>query len=135
MFYCGTTSPGENPHCQAKPHPCNQRYHLPLPPAVKSEPQSTLITCPISCSHPAPSPALPLPLLLLTPCPISWDKTGLGNRRFLVGRENLEDRSRNKWLEKSQRLLVLQSKFMGLKLFTWLGPVPCPLRVTMPLPA
>ena len=51
-----------------------------------------------------------------------------------MGREDLENHSKNKWLGKSQRLLVLRSKFTGLKLFTQLGPVPCPLWVTTPLP-
>lgn len=138
MFCCGTTSPGEIPRCQAKPHPCHQRYHLSPPPAVKGEPPSTPTPCP-SCSAPSSSPAQHLPHPLLTPCPIpcpiSRDKARLSNHRLRVGREDSENCSRNKWPDKPRRLLVLGSKFTGLKLFTRSGPVLCPLWVTAALPA
>lgn len=104
MFYCGTTSPGENPHCQAKPHPCHQ---IPLLPTSH-------------CKTRAAKHTHPLHHLL---------GQNEAQQSQVPGKERgFRESQKDKWLEKSQHLPVLWSKFTGLKLFTWLGPVPCPLK-------
>lgn len=122
-------------HCKARAvehtHPPPHSLITPVP--------STAHTSPIHCSrHPhallTPSPCSSQPQPLLTPWPISWDETRLNNDRFLVGREDVEICSRNKWLEKSQHLLVLRSKIRGQKLFAWPSPAPCPPQVPRPCP-
>lgn len=104
MLSWGRTSP-EELRCQAKPCPCHQGYCISSHPAIKPELLSTL-----------------------TPCPITWDKTRLSSARLLVGREESENHSRNKWQEKTQTLMVQESEVTALKLFYPARAGPCPLE-------